>query len=128
MITGNPDPKHISTSYAERKQPHTADGNAPVYPAHQRLLQEKLANHEAAIALHFMHYNFVRIHHMLRVTPAMAAGVTDRLWSIEDIASLLGAMPAEEVGRNDARVQSDGGGADRLGRTGGRADRRPRHV
>jgi hypothetical protein len=50
---------------------------------------KKVANHEAAVALHFMHYNFVRIHQTLRVTPAMAAGVTDRLWSIEDIAQLL---------------------------------------
>ena len=50
---------------------------------------KKLANHEAAVALHFMHYNFVRIHQTLRVTPAMAAGVTDRLWSVEDIAKLL---------------------------------------
>jgi hypothetical protein len=52
-------------------------------------ISKKLANHEAAVALHFMHYDFVRIHQSLRVTPAMAAGVTDRLWSIEDIAALL---------------------------------------
>jgi hypothetical protein len=51
--------------------------------------QEKVANHEAAVALHCMHYSFVRIHQTLRVTPAMAAGVTDRLWSVEDIAALL---------------------------------------
>jgi hypothetical protein len=50
---------------------------------------KKLANHEAAIALHFMHYNFVRIHQTLRVTPAMAAGVTDRLCSVEDIAAMI---------------------------------------
>ena len=50
---------------------------------------KKLANHEAAIALHFMHYNFVRIHQTLRVSPAMAASVTERLWSIEDIAALV---------------------------------------
>jgi hypothetical protein len=52
-------------------------------------LSKKVANHEAAVALHFMHYNFVRINQTLRVTPAMAAGVTDRLWSVEDIAKLL---------------------------------------
>ena len=50
---------------------------------------KKVANHEAAVALHFMHYNFVRIHQTLGVTPAIAAGVTGRLWSIEDIAQLL---------------------------------------
>jgi IS1 family transposase len=87
-ITGNPDPKHVSTSYAERQ-------NLTMRMAMRRFTRltnafsKKLANHEAAVALHFMHYNFVRIHQSLRVTPAMAAGVTDRLWSIEDIAALL---------------------------------------
>ena len=88
MITGNPDPKHISTSYAERQ-------NLTMRMAMRRFTRltnafsKKLANHEAAVALHFMHYNFVRIHQTLRVTPAMAAGVTDRLWSIEYVAELL---------------------------------------
>jgi hypothetical protein len=50
---------------------------------------KKLENYEGAIALHFMHYYFVRIHQTLRVTPAMQAGVTDRLWSIADIVALL---------------------------------------
>jgi len=50
---------------------------------------KKIQNHECAIALHYMHYNFVRIHKTLRITPAMAAGVSDHLWSIEDIAGLL---------------------------------------
>jgi IS1 family transposase len=87
-ITGNPDPKHVSTSYAERQ-------NLTMRMAMRRFARltnafsKKLANHEAAVALHFMHYNFVRIHQTLRVTPAMAAGVTDRLWSVEDIAALL---------------------------------------
>jgi IS1 family transposase len=90
MITGNPDPKHISTSYAERN-------NLTLRMAMRRFTRltnafsKKLANHEAAVALHFMHYNFVRIHQTLRVTPAMAAGVTGRLWSVEDIAALVEA-------------------------------------
>jgi hypothetical protein len=50
---------------------------------------KKIENHIAALALHYMHYNFVRIHQTLRVTPAMAAGITGRLWSIGDIVSLL---------------------------------------
>jgi hypothetical protein len=50
---------------------------------------KKLENQIAAIALHYMHYNFVRIHQTLRVTPAMAAGLTDRLWSVQDLVSLL---------------------------------------
>jgi hypothetical protein len=50
---------------------------------------KKLENHIAAVSLHFMHYNFVRIHQTLRMSPAMAAGVTDRLWEISDIVRLL---------------------------------------
>jgi hypothetical protein len=50
---------------------------------------KKVENHAHMVALWFMYYNFVRIHQTLRVTPAMAAGVTDRLWSVEDIAALL---------------------------------------
>ena len=50
---------------------------------------KKVQNHALSVALHYMHYNFVRIHKTLRITPAMAAGVTDRLWSIEDIAGLI---------------------------------------
>ena len=52
--------------------------------------RKKVDNHKAAVALHFMHYNFARIHKTLRVTPAMEAGVTDRVWSLEEIADLAG--------------------------------------
>ena len=77
------DPAQISTSYAERQ-------NLTMRMAMRRFTRltnafsKNVANHEAAVALDFMHYNFVRIHQTLRVTPAMAASVTDRLWSIED--------------------------------------------
>lgn len=56
---------------------------------------KKVENHGYAVSLHFMYYNFVRIHQKLRVTPAMAAGITDRLWEISDIAALVDA--AEEA-------------------------------
>ena len=56
---------------------------------------KKVENHAAAIALHFMYYNFCRIHQSLRVTPAMAAGVSERVWSIEDIVSLLEVQEAQ---------------------------------
>ena len=56
---------------------------------------KKLENHEAAIALHYMHYNFARIHQSLRVTPAMAAGVSDRVWSLEEIVSLMDSSLAK---------------------------------
>jgi hypothetical protein len=50
---------------------------------------KKVENHEAAIALHYMYYNFARVHQSLRVTPAMAAGVSDYVWSLEEIVGLL---------------------------------------
>jgi len=55
---------------------------------------KKLENHSAAIALHFMHYNFARVHQSLRVTPAMAAGISDHVWEIEEIVALLDAPSA----------------------------------
>jgi hypothetical protein len=62
---------------------------------------KKLENHSAAVALHYMRYNFVRIHRTLRVTPAMAAGLTGRVWSIEEIVSLLemAEKPAAQAGQ-----------------------------
>jgi hypothetical protein len=66
---------------------------------------KKLENHIAAVSLHFMYYNFCRIHQTLRITPAMAAGVTDRLWEIRNIVALLEAdrqdREAERAQRND---------------------------
>jgi hypothetical protein len=50
---------------------------------------KKLENHESAIALHFMHYNFARIHMSLRITPAMAAGISDHVWSLEEIVGFI---------------------------------------
>lgn len=84
---GNPDPKHISTSFVERQ-------NLTMRMSMQRFtrltngLSKKVENHAAAIALHFVHYNFARVHQTLRVTPAMAAGLTDHVWSIEEIVKL----------------------------------------
>ena len=59
---------------------------------------KKVEHHAYQVALHFMHYNFVRIHKTLRMTPATAAGVTDRLWTIQDIVSLLPAPVAKKRG------------------------------
>lgn len=88
MVTGNPDPKHINTSYVERQ-------NLTMRMSIRRFTRltnghsKKLANHEAAIALHYMHYNFCRIHASLKVTPAMEAGISDHVWSIEELVGLL---------------------------------------
>lgn len=85
---GDPDPEHISTSLIER-QNLTMRMQMRRYTRLTNGYSKKIENHVASLAIHYMHYNFVRIHHSLRVTPAMAAGVTDRLWSIEDLLSLV---------------------------------------
>jgi IS1 family transposase len=85
---GNPDQKHISTSYAERSN-LTMRMHMRRFTRLTNAFSKKVENHAAAIALHTMYYNFVRIHQTLRVTPAMAAGVTDKLWEVTDIVEML---------------------------------------
>lgn len=87
-IIGNPDPKHISTGFVER-QNLTMRMSMRRFTRLTNAFSKKVENHVQSIALHFMYYNFVRIHQTLRVTPAMAAGVTDHAWEIEDIVALL---------------------------------------
>ena len=86
-ITGNPNPKHISTSYVER-QNLTMRMSMRRFTRLTNAFSKKVENLAHAVALHFMYYNFCRIHQILRVTPAMEAGVSDKLWDIEDIVSL----------------------------------------
>jgi IS1 family transposase len=88
VIKGDPDPKHINTSYIER-QNLTMRMSMRRFTRLTNAFSKKLENHIAAIAIHLVYYNFVRIHQTLRVTPAMAAGVSDRLWSLEDLVRLL---------------------------------------
>ena len=86
-IIGNPDPKHISTSFAER-QNWTVRTNMRRYTRLSNGFSRKLENHAAAVALNYFAYNFIKIHRTLRITPAMAAGVTDRLWDVADLVAL----------------------------------------
>ena len=88
-MTGNPDPDHINTSYIER-QNLTMRMSMRRFTRLTNAFSKKLENHIATVAIHTMYYNFVRIHQTLRVTPAMAAGLTDRLWDVEDLVGLLG--------------------------------------
>lgn len=87
-IQGNPDPKHISTSFAER-QNLTMRMSMRRFTRLTNAFSKKVQNLEAAVALHFMYYNFCRIHQTLRVTPAMEAGVTNKIWKLNDIIDLL---------------------------------------
>ncbi|MBI1775421.1 MAG: IS1 family transposase [Proteobacteria bacterium] len=86
--TGNPDPKHISTSYAERAN-LTMRMHMRRFTRLTNAFSKKVENHAHAVALNFMYYNFVRIHQTLRCTPGMAAGATATLWSIEDIVRVI---------------------------------------
>jgi IS1 family transposase len=98
-ITGDPDPHHISTSYVER-QNLTMRMHMRRFTRLTNAFSKKVNNHKAAVALHFMHYNFARIHQTLRVTPAMEAGASDHVWSIEEIIGLLDWAAANPVDSN----------------------------
>ena len=84
VISGNPDPAKICTSHVERQ-------NLTMRMQIRRLTRltnafsKKIESHRAAIALHFAHYNWCRIHGSLRVTPAMEAGITDHVWTLTEL-------------------------------------------
>ncbi len=84
MIAGQPVEAHISTSLVER-QNLTMRMSMRRFTRLTNAFSKKVENLQAAVALHFAHYNFVRVHKSLRVTPAMAAGVSDTLWSLEEL-------------------------------------------
>lgn len=87
VVSGRPDPKHISTSYVERS-------NLTIRMSNRRFTRltnafsKKLANHKHMFAIFCVYYNFVRIHQTLRVTPAMEAGISDHVWTFEELAAL----------------------------------------
>ena len=95
-IEGNPDPAHVSTSYSERN-------NLNIRMHSRRMTRltnafsKKIDNHAHAMALHFLYYNFVRVHKTLRMSPAMAAGVTKHLWEIGNVVDVLEAWEATRV-------------------------------
>lgn len=88
IISGNPEKVHVSTSYIER-QNLTMRMSMRRFTRLTNAFSKKVENHIHALSLHYMYYNFVRIHQSLRCSPAMAANVTTRLWSVEDIVALL---------------------------------------
>ena len=93
-VIGNPDMCCVSTSFVER-QNLTMRMSIRRFTRLTNAFSKKIENHAHSVALHYMHYNFVRIHKTLRVSPAMAAGVTDRLWTIGDIVSLVEKAEAQ---------------------------------
>lgn len=97
VIQGRPDREHVSTSYVER-QNLTMRMGMRRFTRLTNAFSKKVENLECAIALHYMHYNFCRIHKTLRVTPAMEAGVSDHVWTLEEVAALVPEPVAKKRG------------------------------
>ena len=98
-IEGDPDLKHVSTSYVERSN-LTMRMHMRRFTRLTNGFSKKVENHAYAVALHKMYYNFVQLHSKLRMSPTMAAGVSNRLWEISDIVAL---METEETKKDRTR-------------------------
>lgn len=94
-VEGRPDPAHVSTSYAERANLTLRMGSRR-FTRLTNAFSKKVENHAHSVAIHTMHYNFVRIHQTLRCTPAMAAGVSATLWELADMVKVLEAWEASQ--------------------------------
>lgn len=88
VVSGDPDPEHVSTSYVER-QNLTMRMSMRRFTRLTNGFSKKLENHGHAVALYFLHYNFCRVHKTLRVTPAMESGLADHVWTMEELISLI---------------------------------------
>lgn len=102
---GNPDIAHVSTSHVERMNLSIRMQNRR-FTRLTNAFSKKLDNHIHALALYFAFYNFCRIHKSLRVTPAMAAGITDRLWTLDDIVAKIDALAPESKPRGPYKKRS----------------------
>jgi IS1 family transposase len=96
VLAGNPDPDYISTSFVERQNLSMRMGMRR-FTRLTNGFSKKLENHGHMVALYFMHYNFCRVHKTLRVTPAMEAGITDHVWSCEELIALLDTKQPQQV-------------------------------
>lgn len=105
-IEGSPDPKHVSTSYVERNN-LTMRMHMRRFTRLTKGFSKKVENHAFAVALHMMYYNFVKVHSKHRMSPAMAAGVTSRLWEISDIVALVEAAEAKPAKRGPYKKRSE---------------------
>lgn len=102
-IMGNPDPNHVSTSYVERQNLSLRMGIRR-FTRLTNAFSKKIENHAYAVALYYMYYNFAKVHGTLRVTPAMEAGVSDHVWSIDEIVDLLPEPKAKKRGHYKKRI------------------------
>jgi IS1 family transposase len=94
IVSGSPNPKHISTSFIER-QNLTMRMQMRRFTRLTNAFSKKIENHIASVAIHYMHYNFCRVHQALRVTPAMEAGIANHVWTIAEMLSILDSNQSE---------------------------------
>lgn len=104
-IEGKPDPAHVSTSYVERNN-LTMRMHMRRFTRLTNAFSKKVENHAYAVALHMMYYNFVRVHSKLRMSPAMAAGISSRLWEVANIVALVEAEEAKTVTKRGSYKKS----------------------
>lgn len=97
-VAGNPDKKHVSTSYVERHN-LTMRMSMRRFTRLTNAFSKKIQNHAAMVAIHTVHYNYVRIHRSLRCTPAMAANLTEKLWSLEDMIRMVDSYQPKPLPR-----------------------------
>lgn len=102
IIKGTPEKEHISTSFVERNNLNLRMGMRR-FTRLTNAFSKKVENLACAVALHFMYYNFCRVHQTLGITPAMAAQITDRVWKIDDIVALLGEEPKGNIKRQRSK-------------------------
>jgi hypothetical protein len=101
VVSGDPDPKHVSTSYVERSNLTLRMGMRR-FTRLTNAFSKKVENHRHMVALFFLYYNFCRVHSTLRVTPAMEAGISNHVWTIEELCGLLPeiASATKRIDRN----------------------------
>ena len=97
-VSSDPDPKHVSTSYVERNNLTMRMGMRR-FTRLTNGFSKKIENHVAMVAIHAVNYNFARIHKTLRITPAMAAGLSDRVWSLEEIVMIADSYTPQPAKR-----------------------------
>jgi hypothetical protein len=106
-LIGAPDMKHVSTSYVERQNLNIRMGLRR-FTRLTNAFSKKMENHCHALSIYFMHYNFARIHQTTRVTPAMACGVTEKLWDMTDIVRMIEAYEGGEPMRTETERKFGG--------------------
>jgi len=105
VVSGNPDPKHVSTSYVERHN-LTMRMSMRRFTRLTNAFSKKTQNHAAMVAIHAIHYNFARIHKTLRIRPSMAAGLSDHVWSLEEIVMRAYSYMPKPVKRGPYRKRA----------------------